>query len=126
MMARNDVGGTSSKNLMHWIQDIRSGEFRQFDYGKDENEQRYGNKSPPQYDMSDFKNRLADVDILLFVGTNDYLVAADDFKSLTKNLPSSSKVVSIQDYNHLDYMWGNDANAYVNEEIFSFLEAKQL
>jgi len=47
MMGRNDVGGTSSKNLMHWIQDIRSGEFRQFDYGKDENEQRYGSKTPP-------------------------------------------------------------------------------
>jgi len=63
---------------------------------------------------------------LLFVGTNDYFVAADDFKYLTKNLPSSMTVVSIEDYNHLDYMWGDDANVYVYEEIFSFLEARQL
>lgn len=33
MMGRNDVGGTSTKNLMHWIQNIRSGNFAQFDYG---------------------------------------------------------------------------------------------
>lgn len=27
MMGRNDVGGTSTKNLMHWMQNIRSGNF---------------------------------------------------------------------------------------------------
>jgi len=38
MMARNDVGGTSTKNLMHWIQMVRTGKFAQFDYGEDGNE----------------------------------------------------------------------------------------
>jgi hypothetical protein len=27
MMARNDVGGTSLKNMQHWIQMVRSGNF---------------------------------------------------------------------------------------------------
>lgn len=37
MMGRNDVGGTSTKNLMHWMQNIRSGNFAQYDLGKDMN-----------------------------------------------------------------------------------------
>ena len=27
MLSRNDVGGTSSKNLLHWIQNVRTGGF---------------------------------------------------------------------------------------------------
>jgi len=42
MMIRNDVGGTSTKDTMHWFQNIRSKKFRQFDYGTDENMARYG------------------------------------------------------------------------------------
>ena len=37
MMGRNDVGGTSTKNLMHWTQMIRSGNFEAFDYGSEKN-----------------------------------------------------------------------------------------
>lgn len=37
MMARNDVGGTSTKNLMHWIQNVRTDKFSYFDYGEDGN-----------------------------------------------------------------------------------------
>ncbi len=38
MMARNDVGGTSTKNTMHWFQEIRSGNFAHFDYGTEVNQ----------------------------------------------------------------------------------------
>jgi hypothetical protein len=37
MMARNDVGGTSTKDVVHWIQNTRSGNMAQFDYGEDGN-----------------------------------------------------------------------------------------
>lgn len=42
MMGRNDVGGTSTKNLLHWIQNARSGKFAKFDYGKQGNLAAYG------------------------------------------------------------------------------------
>jgi len=42
MMARNDVGGTSAKNLLHWTQNMRSGDFRPFDYGAKGNMVAYG------------------------------------------------------------------------------------
>jgi hypothetical protein len=42
MMARNDVGGTSTKNMMHWTQNVRSGQFRMYDYGSQGNMAAYG------------------------------------------------------------------------------------
>lgn len=66
--------------------------------------------------------RVEDISILLFIGTNDYFVAEDDFKMLKKYLPADTEVVTINDYNHLDYMWGNDANTFVNNKIISFVE----
>jgi hypothetical protein len=68
MMGRNDVGGTSTKNLLHWIQNIRSGNFANFDYGRDGNMIAYGSKVPPNYDIESFKTNLANVNMLLFTG----------------------------------------------------------
>lgn len=42
MMAANDVGGTSTKNMLHWIQMIRTKRFRAFDYGSQKNQHMYG------------------------------------------------------------------------------------
>ena len=110
MMGANDVGGTSTKNLVHWIQMVRSGYFRQYDYGSDLNVQVYGQKTPPEYDLSTFKNNLEKVKILLFVGGNDVLVNPNDFKKLLSYLPSDVTTKTIDDYNHLDYMWSADVN----------------
>lgn len=126
MMGRNDVGGTSTKNLMHWIQNIRSGNFAQFDYGSAQNQQVYNQPTPPNYNIQAFKDTLAHVNILLFTGQNDALVAPDDFKILQAALPSTAKVVQVEDYNHLDYMWAADVNSNVNSIVLDFLQNLQL
>jgi hypothetical protein len=59
---------------------------------------------------------------MLFVGSNDALVAPKDFSILKGSLPEICKIVDINDYNHLDYMWAADANQYVNKEVFSFFQ----
>ncbi len=41
-------GGTSTRNMVHWAQLVRSGEFRAFDFGKDSlNIVAHGQKEPP-------------------------------------------------------------------------------
>ncbi|CDW75411.1 lysosomal acid lipase cholesteryl ester hydrolase-like [Stylonychia lemnae] len=123
MMARNDVGGTSTKDLMHWIQNFRSGNFAQYDYGADQNMQIYGQKTPPNYDLASLKTTLAHVQILLVAGSDDALVASGDLKILQAALPDNTKTVAVDDYNHLDYMWSADVNSKVNSQVFQFLNS---
>lgn len=80
MIVRNDCGGTSTKNLLHWSQNMRSGYFRQFDYGEEKNMQVYGQEEPLDYDIESFKTRLANVPMMFFVGRNDVLVPERDFE----------------------------------------------
>jgi len=126
MMGENDVGGTSTKNLFHWVQMMRSGYFQQFDYGTPEaNMRQYGQTTPPLYNTDNFKTNLAKVPIFLFAGGNDALVASDDYAKLLNILPASTKSKVITDYNHLDYMWAADINSNVNSDIFDFLKTLQ-
>lgn len=127
MMGRNDVGGTSTKNLLHWVQMVRSGYFQQFDFGSAAaNQIAYGQSTPPLYDTSKFHTNLAHVQMLLFAGANDALVNKYDFAKLLNILPQTNvKSKVVDDYNHLDYMWSADVNMYVNDDIRSFLAQLQ-
>lgn len=111
MMSRNDLGGTSTKNLFHWVQMVRAGYFQQFDFGSyAANQRAYGSNYPPLYDTASFKTTLANVPMILFAGGNDALVASADYAKLLGLLPSSVKSKVVADYNHLDYMWSADVN----------------
>jgi hypothetical protein len=124
MMGRNDVGGTSTKNLFHWIQMVRAGYFQQYDYGSTAaNQVAYGQNYPPQYNTGNFKTNLAHVNMLLFAGGNDALVAPSDYAKLLGLLPGNVKSKVIADYNHLDYMWSADVNEYVNDDVRAFLKS---
>ena len=71
--------------------------------------------------MASFKTSLAGVKIFLINGQNDDLVAPKDFKKLIAVMHSSAKVKTVEDYNHLDYMWAQDVNELVNADVLEFL-----
>lgn len=126
MMGQNDVGGTSTKNLFHWVQMMRAGYFQQFDYGSaDANWREYGQSSPPLYNIDSFKTNLASVPIFLIAGANDALVQPTDYAKLIDLMPPSAKSKVIADYNHLDYMWAADTNEYVNKDVLDFIRTLQ-
>ena len=60
--------------------------------------------------MSNFSKDLKDVKVLLFYGNNDSLINDENLRRLMKLLPKDAEAVEIDDYNHVDYMWANDAN----------------
>lgn len=71
VMASNDMGGTSVKNILHWKQLLDTGKVRQFDYGEEKNMLVYNQSTPLPYAIESLKERLSQVHIQLFFGDKD-------------------------------------------------------
>jgi len=73
--------GASVKQLLHYAENIKSGEFRQFDYfSAADNYQKYGSSTAPAIDVS--KISQTKVPIGMFVGDQDSLSEFSDTKYL--------------------------------------------
>lgn len=60
--------GASTKTLVHYGQEMKSGKFRQYDYGYEKNLVIYNAPEPPDYNLADIT-----VPIALFYADNDWL-----------------------------------------------------
>jgi pimeloyl-ACP methyl ester carboxylesterase len=113
--------GTSVKNIVHFAQLVRSGLYRQFDYGTAGNLQQYGQPSPPAFDISHLK-----VPAALFTGGHDALADPADVARLLAALPSQL-VLSVHNepaYSHLDPIWGLSAAARIYPQIIEIIRAR--
>jgi lysosomal acid lipase/cholesteryl ester hydrolase len=113
--------GTSTKTVTHFAQEIHeNGNFQQFDYGEEENLKRYGQKLPPLYDVDNIR-----VPVALFYATNDWLAGPLDVKSLYNKLERISIglfKVPFDNFNHVDFLWGNDAPEIVYKKVIAILQ----
>ncbi|XP_026749708.2 lipase 3-like [Galleria mellonella] len=113
--------GTSWKTAVHFAQEIvAGGKFQQFDYGSYYNEKVYGAETPPEYDLSKIT-----LPITLFWAENDLLSREKDVRKLREKLPSTTQMylVPYPEFNHIDYIWANDAQTLVNEKVLSTLKS---
>lgn len=104
--------GTSVKDLTHFAQYVRSGKFAQYDYGKSENQKRYGRDTPPDYDISKIQNK-----ICLFVGTDDKLATLADNRSFKSTLEKIGKLTLYQEIpktGHLTFFIPKDFSYFQN------------
>ncbi|KAF2898135.1 hypothetical protein ILUMI_08040, partial [Ignelater luminosus] len=73
--------GSSTKQLLHYAQEIKSGKFRQWDYGMLGNLRNYGSTTPPKYKLRDVK-----APVYLHYSRNDWLSNTKDVDKLAKEL----------------------------------------
>jgi len=110
--------GTSTNNVVHFGQMIKSGLMQMFDYGsKKKNKQHYNQDKPPVYDVTQMQTPVA-----LFYGSNDWLADPTDVQALIpklKNLFSSNYLVG---FNHLDFIWGMRATQEVYLPIVQMIK----
>ncbi|XP_046748809.1 lipase 3-like [Diprion similis] len=106
--------GTSTKTLIHYAQGINSGEFRQYDYGKEKNLEIYHSVTPPAYNLTGIN-----VPVSLHYADNDWLASITDVKRLYQDLPKTIGMfrVNFPKFNHLDFLWGIDAPKLVYEKV---------
>lgn len=113
--------GTSTKTLVHYAQEIQEqGNFQKFDYGKQENRNRYSQDFPPSYNLSN-----VEVPVALLYAQNDYLAGYQDVKKLYTTLPTQSAIeiykIPYDNFNHLDFLWGIDARELVYNKIIDLM-----
>lgn len=113
--------GTSTKTVVHYAQEIHdSGNFQQFDYGQAENQRRYGQALPPSYSLERISTPVA-----LFYANNDWLAGPVDvanlFNRLTKTSIGMFKVPN-DNFNHVDFLWGNDAPEVVYKQLVMLMQ----
>lgn len=66
---REMEGGTSVKNIKHYLQEMSNNEFVKFDFGNSEvNENVHNNKTPPMYDLM-----RVDIPVVLISSIDDIL-----------------------------------------------------
>ena len=112
--------GTSTQNIIHWAQLLSAKKIQKFDYGPKGNMAHYNSTTPPEYDISGIA-----VPVALVAGGNDFLGDPRDVEWLEGQLnPDIIKAnIFYDDYNHLDFVWGVDANVRVYSKMVALLES---
>ncbi|XP_010211957.1 PREDICTED: lipase member M-like [Tinamus guttatus] len=107
---------TSLKNMLHWRQLYLTGEFKYYDYGKD-NMLHYNQTSPPFYELENMKAPLA-----AWYGGKDWISAPEDVNITLPRITNVAYKKYIPEFVHFDFLWGEKAYEEVYGEILELME----
>ncbi|GKC42328.1 triacylglycerol lipase 2-like protein [Tanacetum coccineum] len=115
---------TSTKNMIHLAQMIRTGTITMYNYGTaNDNEAHYGQSTPPIYDMSSIPN---DFPMYLSYGGADELSDVQDVKTLLDSIkdhdPDKLIVQYKEDYAHADFVFAVNAKEVVYDPVMVFFK----
>lgn len=115
---------TATKNMIHLAQMIRGGTIAMYDYGNDEdNNKHYGQATPPLYNITSIPN---DLPLFLGYGGKDLLSDVNDVQTLIGALsehdPDKLVLQYREDYAHLDFVYGVNANQVVYNPLMAFFK----
>ena len=112
----DEPAGTATMNILHWMQMVKSGKLQKYDFeDATQNMQHYGQSTPPEYDIGKIN-----ADVRLFWSPADWLADEKDIEGfLLKNINKNSLKENnkLNDFNHLDFIWGNRARDEVYKPI---------
>ncbi|GFS38720.1 Myzus persicae-induced lipase 1 [Actinidia rufa] len=115
---------TATKNMIHLSQMIRKGTIAMYDYGSEAaNNKQYGQPTPPVYNMASIPN---DVPLFLGYGGQDMISDVKDVHTLLDSLKDhdADKLVLLyrEEYAHVDFVFGINANQVVYDPLMSFFK----
>lgn len=95
--------GSNVQSVNHYEQLYRSGNFQDYDFGKELNLRKYGTVKPPLFNLSK-----AAVPIALFMGSEDELSTTTDNKRMVQELPVDQVVYQqeFKGFAHMTYSVG--------------------
>uniref|UniRef100_A0A023GN79 Lipase n=1 Tax=Amblyomma triste TaxID=251400 RepID=A0A023GN79_AMBTT len=114
----NLLVGSSSQDVVHFAQMFRRKDFVRYDYGEDENKNRYNQTTPPAYPLEKIS-----VPVALYQGCADYLADPLDVDDLYKRLPHvvHKYVVPDPNFGHLDFIFGYNATEILHKNMIELV-----
>ena len=115
-------GGTSLQNMKHWLQAFENKQMAKYDYESIiENLAHYGSVFPPEYDLSKMRNYK--IKSIITTSDSDPFCNPIDTLNFLKNIRDQSvvEVMSLKDYNHIDYLWADSAYDELYPKFLDFL-----
>uniref|UniRef100_A0A1L8DPY2 Lipase n=2 Tax=Nyssomyia neivai TaxID=330878 RepID=A0A1L8DPY2_9DIPT len=110
--------GSSIYELIHYAQEVKSGNFAQYDHGTVGNLKRYGSINPPSYELSKVT-----APVTIYYAQNDWLSSIEDVEHLAQKLPNVSGkfLISAPKFSHYDFLWGTDVKQQVYDKVMKVL-----
>ncbi|XP_008546538.1 lipase 3 [Microplitis demolitor] len=119
LLAHLPAGG-STKQIVHYAQEINSKKFRKFDYNPEENIKMYGQIEPPEYKLCNTK-----IPVALMYGPNDLISVPTDVSRLSHKLTNLqlNYTIPYPQFNHLDFTFAMNAPELVYRPTLDFLKS---
>lgn len=125
-MSRADVfahfglSSTPMHGLIHYGQLIKSKKFLQFDFGRIKNQEKYGQPTPPEFQLSNIKTPVA-----LLHSTYDSMTLPEDVALLRSQISAPiilDYVVPDPKFLHLEFMWSFNIKKFVLDPLLSAMK----
>ena len=99
-----------------------SKQMMKYDYGKLENIKIYGQEKPPIYNLDNLYNW--NIKSLLFTSDSDPFSNPIDVKETVDKIKNKNLIQMpfMENYNHVDFLWSNDAILDIYPKIIQFLD----
>lgn len=114
---RNVAHSISAKQFDHFFQNVKSGEFRWFDFG-DNNSRIYDSTTPPSYEL-----KRITVPTYLYSASCDAVIAEVDVDRLQEVLPNVRSRKTFKNYNHCDFNYGKNSRQRLYENMMKAMTA---
>lgn len=116
------MGGGSLKLVAHFGQNIRDRTFRRWNYGSLRNQQIYGTRNPPAYNLS-----LITVNTVFHYTLNDSLVGVMDVLAMAEDVPNSEvRKVARDSFLHEDFATAPDVKDLVTDYMIDTMMIVEL
>ncbi|EDW37268.1 GL25626 [Drosophila persimilis] len=110
--------GASTSQIIHYLQLYASGDFRQYDHGREQNEIIYQQSTPPAYNVKNINSC-----VHMYYSDNDYMSAVEDVEYLASLLPCAELYrIPYSDWNHYDFLWSTNVKEVINNRIIDKME----
>lgn len=109
--------GSSLNQMIHLSQFYHSKDFRQLDWGTQGNKAKYGQISPPKYNLKSVK-----APTFIYYSKGDAISSFLDVRKLIKRLPNVVYTQFIDDdqWNHGGFLLANTVKEVINDKVIRF------